>query len=464
MPLINNSSKDEMLSQFTGYDHGTMAEASFDEVFSASLGHVIDEELSISHMLNREGWGERRERINGLIRSGEIPNVDKYRTNHGRNRVLDYDAIAKDLKRDDIKTDAQLNHERNETLRHRREYYESTVSRGTGAAQFLGAMNAYMLDPLNILTVGLAAPATTVKATTTLGRVMLASRNAALIEGGVELGIQSMVYQHKQDIGSPYSASDALANIAMAATGAGVLGGTTEGISGWLKQVLKKADELPQNADVVTAKAYLQRQQETLNGAPKVDVNQAKADILAQAGRDIAEQLENTPVTSTAKIAELEAELKAINKGKIPKSMEKALAEEVHARQVESDVEYLKEMDRRGGEYAVATKEQSTYERLTRPDEIESPAPPATASQREREILRAQGLDEVYDQEFAKFDQLETKTLEIDGEAVDAEALIKQFDDEIEGLDDVLKCAYGGGAKGGSDKLVSAFVGAFNAK
>lgn len=444
MPFINASSKDEMLSRFTGYDHSEMAEASFGEVFSASLGHVIDEELSISHMLNREGWAERRERIRNLIQSGEIKNVDKYRNKGGRSRKINYNQIARDLGRDDIKTDAQLNNERNETLKIRREYYEDVVSRGTGTAQFLGAMNAYMLDPVNVLTVGITAPAVTVKATGTIARAMLATRNAAIIEGGAELGIQSLVYQHKQDIDSHYSASDALANIAMAATGAGILGGTAEGLSGWLKQVIKRADELPESAETATAKAYLQRQQETLNGAPKIDTEQVKANILATASKDLAEELENLPATSTAKIAEIEADLKTISKGKIPKSMEKVFADEIHAKQVESDVEYLIEMDRRRSQYAVATKEQLAYERLTRPDEVEAPAPPATASQREREILRAQGLDETFDAEMAKFDQLETKTLEIDGEAVDAEAMIKQFDDEIEGLDDVLRCAYGG--------------------
>lgn len=452
MPLVNPAAKDESLSKFIGYDHGTMAESSFDEVFDASLGLVIDEELSISGNLNREGWADRKERIDTLIRSGEIENVEKYRTGGGgysggtggRNRTINYDKIAEDLGRDDIKTNAQLNEERNAMLKMRRDYSQDVTSRGSGSAQFLGAMNAYMLDPVNILTVGVATPAVTAKATSTIARAMLATRNAALIEGGAELGIQAMVYEHKQDINSPYSARDALANIAMAATGAGVLGGVSEGISGWLKQVVKKTKGLDQTDELMTAINYLERQQETLRGAPKVDIEKAKAELLAKTGRDLAEELENIPSTNVARIKEIKADLKAINKGELPKSMEKSFAEELHVKQVESDAEYLAEMDRRSVQYASASKDKTTYEKVNQPEEVQQSAPPATASQRERDILKAQGLAETYDQEVAKFDQLDVKALEVDGEMIDASTLVKQYDEEIQGLDSVLRCAYGG--------------------
>jgi hypothetical protein len=472
MPLINPASQDETLSQFIGYDHETMAESSFGDVFDASLGLVVDEELSISGNLNREGWAQRKDRIDEMIRSGEIENVDKYRVGGGgysggtggRNRTINYDKIAEDLGREDIKTNAQLNEDRNEMLRMRREYSQDVTSRGSGAAQFLGAMNAYMLDPVNILTVGVATPAVTAKATSTIARAMLATRNAAIIEGGAELGIQALVYEHKQDIDSPYSAGDALANIAMAATGAGILGGVSEGLSGWLKQVLKSSKAMDQTEELATAINYLERQNETLQGAPKVDVEQFKAEMLARVGKELSEELENVPAADKAKIKELKSDIKAVNKGIIPESLEKNFAEEIHAKQVESDVEYLKEMDRRATQYAPPSKDKSTYEKVDQPEEVKNQAPPATASQREREILKSQGLAETYDQEMALFDQLDVKALEIDGEMVDASTLVKQFDEEIQGLDDVLKCAYGGASSGGSNKLVSAFVGAFNAK
>jgi len=502
MPLINSSSQNDFLSNFADYDNQKMSDTSFGEVFSASLGLVIDEELSISRELNRQGWAERKARIDQLIKSGEV-DAKQYR---GSVSVasIDYERIAKDLNREDIKTDSKLTEERNAILKSRREYAEDVIARGSGMAQFLGAMNAYMLDPINILTVGLAAPATTAKGVSTIGRIAMASRNAALIEGATELGIQAMVYQHKQEIDSPYGASDALANIAMAATGAGVLSGVTEGLAGWIKAVRGYADQLPETEELATAKEYLQRQEMTLEGAPKVDLTLKRASEKTpylyevspkllqrtEEGADISKGFKGdakAPITATqygdellildghhrALLAEEEGRtLKAIfipekdyismlEKGVHPAEMRKEwmttnpkmdakspIDESLHhKKQIESDTEYLIEMDRRSTEYARATKDQTTYQNLTPVSDVEPvKPPPATASQREREILRAQGLDETFDSEMARFDQLETKTLEIDGAAVDAEAMIKQFDDEIQGLDDVLKCAYGGAA------------------
>jgi len=104
-------------------------------------------------------------------------------------------------------------------------------------AQFLGMANAFMLDPISIATMPIAMPATTAKSLSIAGRALLTARNAAVIETATELAIQPFVYEHKQDIESPYTYKDALVNIAGAAIGAGVLGGIGGGVSGYLRKV-----------------------------------------------------------------------------------------------------------------------------------------------------------------------------------------------------------------------------------
>jgi hypothetical protein len=389
MALINDASRDQKLSGLVAYDHEKHAPTGFSEVFSASLGQVFDEELSISSALNREGFSERNAKIDALAESGEISDINRYR--RMEDRQIDYDEAARELGRDDIKTDEQLNLERNETLKARRQYAQDVVSRGTGMAQFLGAMTGYMLDPINVATVGIAAPAVTAKSASVLGRAMMTSKNAALIGVASEIGIQTLVYQHKQAIDSPYTAGDALANIAFAATGAAALGFVEGGLSGWLGKVLKTSEELPETPEVTTAKDYLRRQHETLKGAP------------------VVERIDGEDLPTFEK------------------------------RQIESDVEYLNEMGKRAKQYAPPSKEPGMYEPRPQADD----KPRATVSQREHDILEAQGLTKALNDEMAKFNTLDNKMLQVDDELVNAEDLIKQFDDEIQGLDDVFKCAYG---------------------
>ena len=224
MPFINTTSSLETKQRYDVYDHRVAAP--FSEVFGASLGRVIDEELSISIMLNREGFNNRKREVERMADAGEI-DLGKYRIRKGRNTVIDYNRIAEELEVDSVKTDQQLNEERNRLLADRRAYGEDVIERGSGLAQFAGAMTGYMLDPISIATIGISAPATVAKATTLIGKAALASRNAALIEGAAELGIQTFVHSHKQDIDAPHGAADALANIATAATGAAAAPKTT---------------------------------------------------------------------------------------------------------------------------------------------------------------------------------------------------------------------------------------------
>ena len=559
MPLINQGARDDKFAGFSAYDH--QVEAPFNDVFAASLGQVFDEELSISSMLNREGFTQRKATVDNMIANGEIENAERYRTKGGRNRTLDYNKIAQDLGREDVKTDAVLNEERNATLKARREYAQETLSRGSGTAQFLGAMNGYLLDPINAVTLGLAVPSITAKGVGTIGRIALATRDAAIIEGATELGIQAFVFEHKQDIDSPYSAGDALASIGLAAVGGGVIGGVTRGVGDWLGRVINQADSLPparQTPELQTAKQYLRRQQNTLRGSPKVadpiDIEAARTraanDVVTSRQSDLAplverkleaSDLNQMEVNRNALIKELrtlqpvdvqdsfaaakfearqnelldeidsidtilaehkaalraQEEIRAIQKGEYSPELQASIAraqdnvieapapvradvdesgqqvrdptpvregstsvsesvdnpqsspqglktevepQTINEQQVAKDLEYLGEMNRRATQYAPPSKTAAMYEKPA-----PSKKPNASASTREREILEAQGLDDAFNQEMAKFNSMENKLLIVDGEVVDADDLVKSIDDEIAGLDSVLTCAYGRG-------------------
>ena len=383
MPFVSEKSNRVIEQSFGQYEH--KKESSFGEVFTAALGQVIDEDLSISIQLNREGFDARNKLIDDKIKSGDIPDVTKFRTKGGRSRHLDYGRIAASLNDPEIKTDDVLTQERNELLAQRREYADDVIERGSGLAQFAGSMNAYMLDPLNIATVGIATPVTASKALTTLGKVALTARNAALLDATIETGLQAFIYEHKQAIDSPYDASDALANIGMAATGAAALSGGAVGLSSWLTRVLKIADEVPKTKDTEAAKEYLERIHETVKSAPKAD----------------------TP-----------------------------------EQQLQVDLDYLGDLENKAEESALATKSVDQYESVT-PQTKPSSQP---TTERERSILNDQGMSDVYDQDLEAFNRLDNPIVEIDGQQQNATDIIQAYDDELAGLDSVLSCVYKGAA------------------
>ena len=269
MPFVNESSERELNANAPR--HEPVESSNFGDVFGASVGQVFDEELSISSLLNREGFNQRERAVKESADAGDI-NLNDY----SKRGIIDYNRIASDHADLNIKTNEQLHKERNDLLAQRRNYAEDVIERGSGTAQFLGAATGYMLDPVNVLSMGIAVPYTASKAVSVIGRAALTGKNAAVITGATELGIQALVFQHKQSIDSPYGAGDALANIAMAATGAAALGATAGGLSAWIESVLKVADDLPQTKDVTASKQYLARFKDNLKDAPEADTPEAQ--------------------------------------------------------------------------------------------------------------------------------------------------------------------------------------------
>ena len=242
MPFVSGKESRELAQGLTPYDE-SMAATDFGEVYAASLGQVIDEDLTISHALNREGWEERRSLTAEAINTDQVDR-HKYMDRRGK---FDYDRLAQEMPELGLKSDQVLADERNALLAQRRGYAQDVIERGSGIAQFLGAANAYMLDPVNIATIGVATASVSAKSLSVLGRALMVGRNEAALNAASELMIQPFVYGHKQEIDSPYAASDAIKNIAFAAAGGAVFGSAVGGISGVIGKSAKASKGVEPN-------------------------------------------------------------------------------------------------------------------------------------------------------------------------------------------------------------------------
>jgi len=534
MPFIDQTAKRSFLQ--TATPDMNIPTPDFSETFGAAVGLTIDENLSISMNLNREGFNERKRLTESLLDEGKV-NRDRYMDARGR---FDYNRLSLDMPDSGIKSDAQLSQERSEMLARRRAYAEDVLDRGNGMAQFLGMANAYMLDPISIATMPIALPSTAAKSLSIAGRALLTARNAAAIEAATELAIQPFVYAHKHDIDSPYTFKDALTNIAGAAIGAGAIGGVTGGLSGYLRKVRSSVEELGDvSPEVETALENLARMQESLDvsraeritpdtilgdydrliqgeyksftEAANQSVRKLEKEIAGiksesqtitqfvqrkgglnrelieaegidpasfkfQGGKpffrkgagmtldDLAESLneinfknklwtandaldlvdgitrgEDTlmDLDSAAKVDYLENQLDQLSaKG------DEAYFESVYkgAREddIQADIDFLEELE---------VQRQKSGAPQTTPDQYElapqQKAASGTIGQRERFIIDEAGLGDDFDMDMQKFREVENPQIVQGDELVSANEFMKSIDDELEGIDSVLTCAYG---------------------
>ena len=216
----------------------------FGEVFSAKVGLIFDEELSISRYLNQEMFKERQNNVQTLISEGVVDPV-KYEYNDG---TFDYNKLSLDLDGTEyggmVKPDSILREERNEMLARRREYGESIISQGSGLAQFLGAATGYMLDPINIATMPLGTVAAAAKGLTAYNLALSAAGRTAAITTGSEAAIQlGFVYNYKQEIDSPYSMENAYSAILAAGVGGAAIGAVQGGLVGALRAAKERTAE-----------------------------------------------------------------------------------------------------------------------------------------------------------------------------------------------------------------------------
>lgn len=505
MPFLSTRDSREVSQGLT--QASFIEEASFSETFAAGVGQVFDEELSISSMLNMQGFNQRKDQIKEFGNSGAF-NINEYTSAVGD---VDYERISKDFPDFKIKNDQTLFDERAELLKKRREYSQDVFDRGNGMAQFLGMATGYMLDPINIATMPIATAGTAVKGLSTLGRAMTIGKNEAGLAIAAELMIQPLVYQHKHDIKSPFEFKDALINIVTAATGAAAIGGLTGGISGYIKSVREKTADLPLDDDAVMALDALTRVEDDLNniksaGKPSkivyhgtnadfkkfssefINKNEPKGDYIGEGifftvdkntatkyGKNVMKaelSLENPVIIKT------EADAKALRNSfggdveyftlmkKSPRAIKEELQRrghdgliddlygqravfsesqiktlsdaEINAREIKSDAEILTELNNKMEAVNLPSKVKENY---IQPEK--KAATTGSVTQRERAVVERNGLTKDYDNDIEAFKALDNPRIVQDDEVVDANEFMKSIDDEINGIDDVLRCAIG---------------------
>lgn len=476
----------------------------FYETYSASVGLAIDEDLSISSALNREGWEQRRQFTSELIEAGQI-NRDEYTDRRGR---FDYNRLADSGLSENIKTDAQLRTERNELLARKRKYAESVIERGSGLAQFLGMANAFVLDPINIATYPIATAGTAVKGLGALARAGVVARNEAALAVVAETGIQALVYEHKQDIESPYTMQDALTNIVAGAAGAAAIGGVIGGISGYFRKAAEIADTEPQVKEQAEQLLRLAEDMEQNPVRLEIDeakitsdfIDEVKADLIADSSQKLPrgerkslknelfnlerarEKTEIEPIkvikqkgvsarkskqdaqrvaqeNYQAKIDEIdnkinniktkldaddlgraaEGDLSRLEQGIIPERLQPELKNRINDQYIDADQKYLEQIEKKRTQVNNTKVSDTIYNKPA--DEVKPEN--NTTSLDQAELLEAQGLKSDYDRDIQAYNELKQKRTIVDGEIVDAEPVMKAFDDELAGLDEVRVCSIG---------------------
>ena len=288
MAILSNQDQRNYYQNMRGPQEA-QKDPTFFETMGSAFDFVIDEELSVSSLLNRQGYDDRNEQIFKMTNEGF--DLKPYTDVTGE---IDYDRISDDTGL--VKNNLELYNERTEILKKRREENQDVVERGNGIAQFIGSMGGYMLDPINVATMGIGV-GTAYKGMSTLSRALMTGRNTAAIAVASESAIQPLVYKHKHDIGSPYEFNDALMAIGTTAIGAGLLGGAMGGVAGYFTRLSKDASKFVsfKPIDKVDVEVKLTPEQESINVLQRMGAQlvEQKAELPPRIEDDILQEWDN---------------------------------------------------------------------------------------------------------------------------------------------------------------------------
>ena len=288
MAILSNQDQRDYYQNMRGPQEA-QEDPTFFETMGSAFDFVIDEELSVSSLLNRQGYDDRNEQIFKMTNEGF--DLKPYTDVTGE---IDYDRISDDTGL--VKNNLELYNERTEILRKRREENQDVVERGNGIAQFIGSMGGYMLDPINVATMGVGV-GTAYKGMSTLSRALMTGRNTAAIAVASESAIQPLVYKHKHDIGSPYEFNDALMAIGTTAIGAGLLGGAMGGVAGYFTRLSEDASKFVsfKPIDKVDVEVKLTAEQESINVLQRMGAQlvEQKAALPPRIEDDILQEWDN---------------------------------------------------------------------------------------------------------------------------------------------------------------------------
>ena len=288
MAILSNQDQRDYYQNMRGPQEA-QKDPTFFETMGSAFDFVIDEELSVSSLLNRQGYDDRNEQIFKMTNEGF--DLKPYTDVTGE---IDYDRISDDTGL--VKNNLELYNERTEILKKRRKENQDVVERGNGIAQFIGSMGGYMLDPINAATM-LIGVGTAYKGMSTLSRALMTGRNTAAIAVASESAIQPLVYKHKHDIGSPYEFNDALMAIGTTAIGAGLLGGAMGGVAGYFTRLSEDASKFVsfKPIDKVDVEVKLTPEQESINVLQRMGAQlvEQKAELPPRIEDDILQEWDN---------------------------------------------------------------------------------------------------------------------------------------------------------------------------
>lgn len=504
MPFVSAVDQRTRFQNMVPYED--VIEPGFAETFDAAVGQVIDEELSISRWLNRQGWQDRKDVTEELLSEGVIKSSKYFRRRGG----FDYERLAQDGVDPRIKTNAQLTEERNRILAMRRGYAQDVLERGSGVAQFLGGGTAYMLDPINIATVPISTAATAGKGLSVIGRALMTARNEAALGVAAELAIQPMVYEHKLEIDSPFTAVDAIQNIVGAAIGSAAFGGVTGGLVAYLDRAGNAVKAIPESQvteELEQAVEYVTRLKETIKSAPEPDLAKVEADFIeqikTQALADASNKLTRgqrkqlraelndlevklgrveeapEPVRKERGVPAREAKRRSIQEGQALAAQERQLFQDritaINRQLEQSELAQRAEGNLSRLEQGIIPEEfRAELDELKATTEIESQAQflteleeqraasvqpsrtpekyivperevpaEATTISRQTDILDEVGLREEYNRAMDDLAKLEDPKIIEDGKLIDGQKFFDDIDEQLNGLDDVMVCVRG---------------------
>lgn len=463
MPILSEKGNRELYQSLVPVPQEALDQPtpSFSETFSAGYQFVRDEERSISWTYNNQVYRDRRDRVRELYKEGM--DLDPYTDDRG---VFDYNSFAEDTGL--IPTDIELDNERTEILRQRREQNQDVLDRGGGFAGFLGMASSYMGDPINLATIGVGGGTIgAAKSLTMSSRILLGARNAAAIGAATELAIQPMVYNYKQDIDSPYTFEQAATAVVAVALFAGVIGGGVAGLTSYFgRAAAETAAQIPNSPfpraplrfdpPVIAGKPALFPTDEAVAAFKKQLIEEARQEVIGLAEKPIsrgeAKKLRGELRNYEVQISKLNDELaKPTEAQPLTKRRRRAINAEIKSLEAKA-VRARGEIER----YDAAVKAKGEMSRLDQgilPDKLQerlddfiaTPSTPATEAVFQLEKLAKQlriqkgfRAAELALQSYAKYSG---KLIDSLDEAKDA--AIKALDDEIKitPADDVDKLA-----------------------
>jgi hypothetical protein len=143
--------------------------------------------------------------------------------------------------------------------------------------------------------------------------------------------------------------------------------------------------------------------------------------------------------TVQARIDDLDARIKEVEEAPVGDPLEQVYRDASRQRMIDES-EYLREWQ---------SKMDSSNEATRLPEDYPVPEEPRPVDMavidRERELMQLQGTQESYDLAMEAYNQLPTnkRKVFVEGEEVSADTLIKEIDDQLEDINNLIRCVRG---------------------